>query len=381
MPPPIEIVSAEGGRARAQFLDLPYHLHHDDPRFVPPLRRDQKTLFDRSRHPFFQHADAGFFLARRDGRPVGRIEAVVNHAHNRFHDDRVGFFGAFECEPSEAVAAALIERAAEWLRARNLDVMRGPVTHSTNEECGLLVDGFEQPPFVGMPYNPPHYAALLEAAGLTNAKDLHTWELLLDGSISELLEQFAAMVRQDGRLRIRHVDLTNYAREVRVLMDLYNACWERNWGFVPLTEAEFMFTAEQLRPLVARYPEGAVIAEVDGEPAGFCLAVADANQALIKLRTGRLLPFGFLRLSLGLRRVTQARLLALGVRAEFRRSGLEAVFALELMKLGQRLGFCRAELGWTLEDNRAVRRIIERAAAAVTLRRAKTYRLYDLALR
>lgn len=380
MPPPLEIVAAERGRARAEFLDLPYRLHRDDPRFVPLLRRDQKALFDRQRHPFFQHAEAAFFLARRDGRPVGRIEAIVNHAHNRFHDDRVGFFGAFECERSEAAARALLEHAAGWLRARGLDVMRGPVTHSTNEECGLLVEGYEEPPFVGMPYNPPHYPALLEAAGLTTAKDLHAWDIRLEGSPPLELEKFAAMVLQDGRVRVRALDPRHYAREAGIFMDLYNACWERNWGFVPFTEAEFMYAAAQMRPLVTRFPEGALIAEVNGEPAGFCLAIADANQALIRIRSGRLLPFGFLRLSLGLRRVTQARLLALGVRPEFRRSGLDAVFALHLLTLGRRLGFRRAELGWTLEDNRAVRRIIQKAGAVAAIRRSKTYRLYDLPL-
>jgi GNAT superfamily N-acetyltransferase len=189
------------------------------------------------------------------------------------------------------------------------------------------------------------------------------------------------MVLQDGRVRVRSIDPRHYWREAGILMDLYNACWERNWGFVPLTEAEFMYAAAQMRPLVTRYPEGALVAEVNGEPAGFCLAIADANQALIRLRSGRLLPLGFLRLGLGLRRLTQARLLALGVRPEFRRSGLDAVFAMHLMKLGGRLGFRRAELGWTLEDNRAVRRTIQRAAMIAPIRCSKTYRLYDLALR
>ncbi len=372
----LEIVPADGGRARAEFLDLPYRLHGRDPAFVPPLRRDARHLFDRARHPFFRHAEAAFFVARRAGRPVGRVEAVVNHAHNRFHDDRVGFFGAFECEDAPPTAAALLERAAAWLGARGRDVMRGPVTHSTNEQCGLQVEGFDAPAFVGMPQNPAYYAALLEGAGLRKAKDLHAWGLTLDEP-PLLLRGAAARARRRAGVRVRPVDMRRYARETLLVMDLYNACWERNWGFVPLTEAEFTHTAEQLRPLIARHPGGLLIAEVDGRPAGFCLAVADANQALIGLRDGRLLPLGWLRLGLGLRRVNQARLLALGIRPEFRAAGLDAIFAFELLELGRRSGHRRVEIGWTLEDNQAVRTIIEHAVGVLGVRRTRTYRLYD----
>jgi hypothetical protein len=213
----VEIVPADGGRARAEFLDLPYRLHGRDPRFVPPLRREQKALFDRARHPFFRHAEAAFFLARRDGRPVGRVEAVVNHAHNRFHGDHVGFFGAFECESSPEVAGALLGQAAGWLRARGRDVMRGPVTHSTNEECGLLVEGFDEPACVGMPQNPPFYAALLEGAGLVKAKDLHAWSIALDGPVPEPLRGAALLARRRAKVRVRHVDLARWAQETRVI--------------------------------------------------------------------------------------------------------------------------------------------------------------------
>jgi ribosomal protein S18 acetylase RimI-like enzyme len=376
----LEIVPADQGTAHAQFLDLPYRLHGANPHFVPPLRRDQRVLFDRRRHPFFRHAEVALFVARRAGRPVGRIEALVNHAHNEFHGDRLGFFGAFECEEDGEAARALVDHAAQWLSARNRDRMRGPTTHSTNEECGLLIDGFDDPPFVGMPYNPPYYAALLEGAGLEKAKDLWTWRFSAQRPIPDDFRRYAMLARRSRGITIRHGNAREYEKEVRVVFDLYNASWEQNWGFVPLTEAEFTFAADQLKPLMQRAPYGVLIAEVGGKPAGFCLAVADANQALIHLRDGRLFPFGFLRLAWGLRRMNRARLLALGIRREYRRLGLEVLLLLELFEQGQRHGFDRVEFGWVLEDNWLTTGMIERLAGPLGVERSRTYRLYDRVL-
>jgi GNAT superfamily N-acetyltransferase len=373
--PSLEIVPADSGRALRRFIDVPYRLLGHDPHFVPPLRRERRNLFDQRRHPFFHHAEAAFFLAQRDGRPVGRIEAMVNHAHNRFHDDRVGFFGAFESENDRTVSDALLSCAARWLSQRYMRVMRGPVTHSTNEECGLLVEGFEEPPMIGMPYNPPYYGELVEAFGLAKAKDLYAWEVLGSQTIPDKIQRVAEIVRKRTNVVVRLVNLGNYTSEIQRVMSVYNASWGRNWGFVPLTEAEFVHAAEQLRPLLAHFPEGALLAEVDGRPIGFCLAVVDANQALARVRDGRLFPFGFWNLYRGLKRVDQVRVMALGVRPEFRHSGIDALIYLELLSRGQRLGYRRAEIGWTLEDNRAMNRAIRMGG-----RHHKTYRLYDAPL-
>src|SRR5882724_3782692 len=371
----LEIVAAETRRAVRAFIDLPYRLHRNHPQFVPPLRRERQELFDRSRHPFFRHAEAVLFLARRNGRLVGRIEAIVNHAHNRFHKDRVGFFGAFESENDRAVSEALLEGAAGWLKRRGMEVMRGPVTHSTNEECGLLIEGFQEPPMVGMPYNPPYYAALLEAFGLTKAKDVYGWEVRAEQTIPEKIHRVADIVRKSTNVVVRRANFADYAGEIRRAMGVYNASWTRNWGFVPLTEAEFIHTAHQLRPLLERFPEGALLAEVGGRTIGFCLAVLDVNQALARVRSGRLFPFGFWTLTRGLRRVDQARIMALGVRPEFRHRGIDALLYFELLSRGQRVGYRRAEIGWTLEDNRVMNRAIRLGG-----RHHKTYRLYEAAL-
>jgi len=373
--PSLEIVPADTGGALRRFLDVPYRLHRDRPHFVPPLRREHRDLFDKGRHPFFLHAEAAFFLAQRDGHPVGRIEAIVNHAHNRFHDDRVGFFGAFESENDRAVSDALLASAARWLSQHGMRVMRGPVTHSTNEECGLLVDGFEEPPMIGMPYNPPFYPSLLEAFGLTKVKDLYAWEVRASQAIPDKIHRVAEIVRKSTNVVVRLVNFGDYTSEIRRAMSVYNASWTRNWGFVPLTEAEFVHVAERLRPLLERFPEGALLAEVGGHPIGFCLAVLDANQALARVRDGRLFPFGLWTLYRGLRRVDQVRVMALGIRPEFRHSGIDALIYLELLSRGQRLGYRRAEISWTLEDNRAMNRAIRMGG-----RHHKTYRLYDVPL-
>jgi Acetyltransferase (GNAT) domain len=374
--PSLEIVPAENGKAWREFIDLPYRLHGKLPHFVPPLRREHRELFDRARHPFFRHADGALYLARRAGRPVGRIEAVVNHAHNQFHNDRVGFFGGFECENDREAADALLDSAARWLAARGMQVMRGPATHSTNEECGLLIEGFDEPPMIGMPYNPPYYAALLEGFGLAKAKDLYAWEGRAAGqTIPEKIRRVAEIVRKSTGVVVRQVNFADYAAEIRRAMDIYNAAWTRNWGFVPLTEAEFTHAARQLRPLLERQPQGTMVAEVDGRPVAFCLALLDINQALARVRDGRLFPFGFWRLLRGLKRIDQARIMALGILPEFRHRGVDALLYFELLSLGERLGLRRGEMGWTLEDNRTMNRALLMGA-----RHHKTYRLYDVAL-
>jgi len=373
--PPVEIIPADTGNAFRAFIDLPYRLYRNQPHFVPPLRRERLDLFDKAHHPFFRHAEGAFFLARRDGRPVGRIEAIVNHAHNQFHDDRVGFFGAFESENDRAVSNALLAHAARWLGERRLQVMRGPVTHSTNEETGLLIEGFDEPPMIGMPYNPPYYAALLDAFGLTKAKDVYGWEIRAEQTIPEKIHRVADIVRKSTNVVVRRANFADYAGEIGRAMAVYNASWTRNWGFVPLTEAEFVHAADQLRPVLERFPEGVLLAEVGGRAVGFCLAVLDVNQALARVRDGRLFPFGFWHLYHGLRRVDQIRVMALGILPEFRHRGIDALMYLELLSHGQRLGYRRAEIGWTLEDNRAMNRAILMGG-----RHHKTYRLYEAPL-
>jgi GNAT superfamily N-acetyltransferase len=367
----VTIVAAESGCAHRDFVGLPYRLYRDDPRFVPPLRRERRDLFSKARHPFFAHAEAAFFVARRGGRTVGRIEAVVNHAYAACHDPRTGFFGAYECENDQAASNALLDAAAGWLRARRKTAMRGPFTHSQNEEYALLVEGHDAPPTVQLAYNPPYYGDLLERYGLRRARDLHAWWADTDGAIDPRLRRVAAAVRRRGRIRIRPLRLDDYDAEVDRAEQLLNEVLAATRGFVPVTSAELRFAARQFRALLR--PELVLFAEVADVPAGIVLAMPDFNQALAHVPGGRLFPFGWLRVARGLRRIDQLRLLALGVRPAYRRRGIEALLCLELREAARRLGYRGGELAMVWEDNEAIHGTI----AAMGGRRTKTYRIYE----
>ena len=358
-----------------RFVDLPYRLHARDPVWVPPLRRDVESLLSRSKNPFFEHAEAEYFLAERDGQVVGRIAAISNHLHNDTHGDRVGFFGFFESIPDQAVASALLDAAAQWCRERNHDVVRGPASFSVNDECGLLVDGFESPPALMMPHNPPYYIELLERAGFTKAKDLWVYQ---GGSeeqyvpVPERLARGTELIRQRQGITLRSLDLKNFQHEVERIKELYNAAWEKNWGFVPMTEHEIDHLAAQFRPVVI--PEMVPMAEKDGKLIGFGIALPDLNVVFRRHRSGRLFPMVLdLLWSLKMKRIRRARILLLGVLPEYRGKGVDAMLYHWIWtKSGDRKIYW-GEAGWILEDNPAMNASLEK----MTFRVYKTYRLYD----
>ncbi|MEK6609411.1 MAG: N-acetyltransferase, partial [Gemmatimonadota bacterium] len=262
-----------------RFIDFPYRLHRGDPTWVAPLRRDVKTLLSRSKNPFFQHAEADYFLAERDGAVAGRIAAIRNDAHGAVHEEekQVGFFGFFESANDQAVADALFAAAGDWLRRRGLSVMRGPASFSTNDECGLLVQGFDTPPTILMPHNPPYYPELVERAGFTKAMDLLAYQGSGDAPPARLVEG-ARKLAQRYRITLRPIDMRKYWEEVALVKKLYNSAWEKNWGFIPFTDAEIDHLAKQLKPVVV--PDLVVFAEMKGELIGFAITLPDFNQAL-----------------------------------------------------------------------------------------------------
>ncbi len=361
-----------------RFIDLPYRLYANDPLWAPPLRRDVDILLSPRKNPFFEHAEAEYFLARREGRVVGRVAAIANRLHNEFHGDRVGFFGFFETEPDHAIAGALVEAAAGWLRSRGFDTMRGPASFSTNDECGLLVDGFETPPVLMMPHNPRGYVALLEQAGFRQAKDLLVYQ---GGSMEgawptpERLTRGVELIRKRMGLTLRKLNLKDFAGEVERIKRLYNRSWERNWGFVPLTDHEIDHLATQFKPVVA--PELAPFLEKDGEPIGFALALPDLNVSFRRNRQGRFLP-GLVRLLFDLKtgRIHRMRILLLGILPEYRGRGLDALLYHWLWETGNRRGIHWAEAGWILEDNPVMNTALLKIGFTVY----KTYRLYDRGL-
>ena len=360
------------------FIGLPYRLHARDPLWVPPLRRDVALLLSRTRNPFFEHAEAEYFLARRDGAVVGRIAAIANRLHNEFHQDRVGFFGFFESVDDQAVADALLDAAAGWLRERGFDTMRGPASFSTNDECGILVEGFDTPPVLMMPYNPPYYLTLLEQAGFSKAKDLLAYQ---GGSNDHLvpaperLTRGVDLVRQRMGLTVRPLRLSDFAAEVERIKELYNRCWERNWGFIPMTDHEIDHLAKQFKPVVV--PELAPFLERDGKPVGFALSMPDLNVVFRKHRSGRMLPAVLQLLwALKTRKIRRMRILLLGILPEYRGRGLDAVLYHWIWTNGNQRNIYWAEAGWILEDNPAMNAGLLKMGFTVY----KTYRLLDRAL-
>jgi len=362
------------GASMKPFIDFAWTVNGTDPRWVPHLRMAIAPLLDRNKHPFHQHAEVAYFLAERGGRVAGRIAAVVNHQYNQFHaPDRTGFFGFFECVDDPAVAAALLDAASAWLRARGMETLRGPMNFSTNDEFaspGVLVEGFDTPPVVMMSHNPPYYGRLMDVAGMGKAKDLLAY--WVEPVIPERLRVTMERLTRRAGVRIRSLRMKDLQEEVRRVQEVYNAAWSRNWGFVPMTEAEFHHMAKELKPVVD--PDLVLLAEKeDGEPVGFLLALPDLNRAFRHLPDGRLFPFGAIKLLWHLRRIRTARILTLGLKPGYQHLGLGAAMYTRLMEIGIGKGYQGAEASWILEDNPEMCTALEKMGA----RLYKRYRVYD----
>lgn len=350
------------------FVRLPRDLYLGDPDFIVPLNHDVRGRLSR-RHPYFEHADAAMFLARRRGRVVGRIAATQNRLHNEYHHDRVGFFGFFESVREFEVANALFDRAGAWLKKRNLTAMRGPASFSSNDEFGLLLGGDPGPPVFMMPYNPAWYAALIEGTGMGKAMDLYAWEVSDQDDVGRWA-RIAGRVSAREQAAVRLLDLRHFARDVEIIRGLYSDAWAENWGFVPMTRAEFDWMAKELRPVVV--PELAIFVVKDGVEVGFLLAMPDLNEIIGRLN-GRLYPFGFLKLIRGRRRVSKARIIAMGIRRDMQGRGIDALLYHAITQNCLKLGIRRAELSWVLETNAAMNNTLRR----VGCRLSRTYRVYE----
>lgn len=368
----VEVQPVEGRADLERFLRLPWRIYAADPLWVPPLLADVRTALDPAKHPFHAHADVALFLARRGSLPVGRIAAIVNRAHNQFHEDALGFIGLFECIDDQGVADALFAAAADWLRERGMTAVQGPMNLSTNEEIcspGVLVDGWHRPPVIMMGHTPPYYARLFERAGFVKSKDLLAYWLEGREPPQRLRRAYDRLTR-DGSTRIRSLNMRRFDDEVATIQSIYNSAWERNWGFIPMAEAEIDHMARQLKPVVN--PKLCVIAEVDGEPAGFALGLPDYNMALRHVN-GRLFPFGIVKLLWHRRRIDAARTITLGLRPGFRNRGLDAAMIAHIYIEGNAAGIWRSECSWILEDNWDMRRGLERIGAVAD----KTYRIFE----
>lgn len=369
----IEIRPVESRADLRRFIQLPFDLHRDEPRWVPPIRLDVRNRLNRKKNPFFEHSEAVYFLALRDGHPVGRIAAIDNARHREMHRDGVGFFGWFECEPREETAIALIDRARDWLRARGLEHIRGPASFSLNDESGLLVEGFDEHCTILTPWNPPGYADLVEAAGLAKVMDLYSFHLDVLSFDHERIGRIAKLVRRREKVELRRFDKKRFQDEVDTVMAIYNDAWEDNWGFVPMTPRELEHMAAELKPVLE--PSLVCFARHEGRDVGFSLVLPDINPLLKKIR-GRLFPFGIVRLLRGIRHVQGIRLVAMGMSRSHHKKGLDALLYLDNFEASRDLGKVWSELGWVLETNQVMINTIERIGG----RRARTHRLYEASL-
>jgi hypothetical protein len=373
----VTITPTQSTADREAFIRFPYTLYAGDPNWVPPLEMERRDFLDPSKNPWFDFGKVELFLARRDGEVVGRIAAVDDPHWNDFYKTRLGFFGMFECVDDVAVARGLFDAAAAWVKSRGFAEMMGPFNFSTNYECAVLVEGFEAPPAIMMAYNPRYYDALYTACGFAQAKDLWAYELSTSIPPPEKVVRVAEKIRQREALVVRPLRMDDFANEVKRIKDIYNAAWEDNWGFVPMTEREFDHLAKEMKPIVE--PQLVLIAEVRGQPVAFSMTIPDANFAL-KAAGGRLtrwgLPIGLLKMVLAARRIRHLRLITLGIKEGFRKRGIDAVLYLDTLTTAQRLGYSSGEISWTLEDNHLVNRAIEMMGG----RKTKSYRLYQRAV-
>ncbi len=353
------------------FIMLPFRLYKDDKTWVAPLISEQLKFFNPKKNPYYLHSEVMLFLALQDGVVVGRISAQTNTEHNKEHNDNIGFFGFFECEKNHVAARALFDAAYEWNRYRGKTAMRGPMNFSVNHDCGLLVKGFEYPPYLMMVYNHAYYQELYEACGLGKTMDLYAYYCYKD-KMPERIDKVAALIEKRTRCKIRSLSRNKAARkkDIETVFQVYTKAWEYNWGNVPMTDAEFDHIVGELLPLAD--PDMVFIAEIDGKPVGFSLAMPNYNEVL-KVMQGRVNPITLAKAFFAKRKISSARVITMGVIKEFQGRGIDTLFYYYSYKNGIPKGLVHGEFSWVLENNTMMIRVAEMLDAEIQ----KVYRIYD----
>ncbi len=367
----IDISTVKTDKDLSAFIKFQWKIYKNDRFWVPPLIMDRKKLLSREKNPFYKHAEIEMYLARRDGKIVGRIAAIKNDLHNKTHNDKVGFFGFFESINDQSVANALFDKAAAWIKAKGLDAMRGPANPSSNDEYGMLLEGFDDEPRILMTYNPPYYLNLCSTYGFKKAKDLYAYKIEQAKVLgSDKIRRVAEISKERSKIKISELNLKDFNNELQKVKLVYNQAWAPNWGFVPLTEEEMDAVAKDMKPLVD--PSLVLFGHIDGKLAGFALVLPDYNY-IFKKMNGRLFPFGFIRLLTEGKKIKWARIIILGIIPEFQKKGLDAVFYWEIVNRAGKRGIALGEASWVLEDNDMMNRGAEVMGGTIY----KKYRIYE----
>ncbi|MBS1904280.1 MAG: hypothetical protein JSS75_11295 [Bacteroidetes bacterium] len=368
----IRRISSKADKLR--FVRFLWDIYGDDPNWVPPLEMDRMKLIDEVKNPFYKHSEVAWFLAERDGTIVGRIAAIINRNHNETHQDKAGFFGFFECINDREVAKLLFAEAEAFLKSKGMTSVLGPANPSANDEYGLLVDGFGKPPVLLMTYNPKYYIDLIEANGYSKSKDLYAWLLSTETARSEKLVRVTSALQKRANVTIRPMNPKQFMADVERVKRIYNSAWEKNWGFVPMSDAEFDFLAGDLKQIYD--PDLVLFAEHEGETIGFALSLPDVNQAFA---AGPRIPRGIMNLPIALwnlltkkKAIDTVRILVLGVTKEFRGRGIDGMLYRETIERAEKKGYKYGEASWILDDND----MMNRACEMMNGKRYKTYRIY-----
>lgn len=368
----LEVIPVSTRGQRKQFFNFPWDHYRGDPCWVPPLRIVQKELLNYKHHPFYDDAEIQTFLALRDGRPCGRVAAIVNHAHNRRYQENRGFFGFFESEEDEEIAGRLFDAARAWFAERKIEAIRGPVNPSLNYECGMLVDGFNDTPWFMMTYNKPYYDRLVKSYGFRKAQDLFAFWGHVDmlEEVSRRLHSLSHMVLERLSLVCRPMDTSRFQEEIDTFLNIYNQSLVSTWGFVPMSAGEVRKQAAGLKHMIV--PELTTMAEVNGKPVGTMFGLLDYNPR-IKAMDGRLFPFGFLKLLRKRREISRVRLISTNVLPEYQSWGIGIALVARLVPDALKWGIQEAEFSWVLESNDLSYKTLKKGGAKIT----KQYRIYD----
>lgn len=367
------IIEVKTGRQRKRFIDFPHELYRNDPNYVPEIYIGQKELLSEKKNPFFRHSKVQLYLAYQGSTIVGRIAAIRNNEYNSFANAQVGFFGLFDVVEQYEVAQQLLDTAINWIKKEQLDKVLGPANFSTNDTAGLLVDGFDRPPVVMMTYNKPYYVNFLEQYGFTKQMDMlayHVTEETVNKKSVRIANMLAERLLKRG-IRVRKVQMKNFKKEVNTIREIYKGAWDKNWGFVPPTDAEFNHLAEGLKMVID--PDFALIAEHDGKAVGFALAVPDINTIARTIKKGRLLPTGIFKLLFQKKKIKRLRIILLGVLEDYRKMGIEGIFYARIISRGIEKGFNEAEASWILDNNEMMKKGVE----GVNMVAYKRYRMYE----